>query len=206
VNEIPEIITWRISMQVGVITWLSGKYCRNDSCVATICSIYRPCHVKITLHKWCSASGSYSSMVQVLSSLPFWYTCLGEAQFTRDGTQIFHIQHLWTQENPHVILASHHQQSFSINTWAGIYGDNLFGPHVVPSKLTRQNYRAWYLERNVPDVLADMLLIIYQELLFMHDGSPAHFSLIAHWYLKQKFPVGGQLEVVQLPGLHIQLI
>jgi hypothetical protein len=38
------------------------------------------------------------------------------------------------------------------------------------------------------DFLADMPLIIRRELYFMHDGGPAHFSLVARRYLNRKFP------------------
>jgi hypothetical protein len=44
------------------------------------------------------------------------------------------------------------------------------------------------MENGMPDFLADVPLIICRELLFMHDGSPAHFSLIARRYLNLKFP------------------
>jgi hypothetical protein len=40
---------------------------------------------------------------------------------------------------------------------------------------------------NMPDFLADVPLIIRQELHFMHDGAPAHFSLFARRYLNRKF-------------------
>jgi hypothetical protein len=112
---------------------------------------------------------------------------MDEAQFTTDGIQNFHNHHLWAYENPHVILPSHHQQWFSINTWAGICGDNLFGPHVLPNRLNGWNYRH-FLNTNMPDFLANVPLIIRRELHFMHDGAPTHFSLFARRYLNQKFP------------------
>jgi hypothetical protein len=40
----------------------------------------------------------------------------------------------------------------------------------------------------MPDFLADVPLIICRELHFMHDGAPAHFSLVARRYMNQKFP------------------
>jgi hypothetical protein len=45
---------------------------------------------------------------------------MDEAHFTRDGIQNSHNQHFWADENPHVILLSHHQQQFSINITASI--------------------------------------------------------------------------------------
>jgi hypothetical protein len=56
--------------------WLSGECCKNNSCISTIYSIYRPCHYKITLCEKCFASGSYNIVVQILISID-------KAQFTR---------------------------------------------------------------------------------------------------------------------------
>jgi hypothetical protein len=61
---------------------------------------------------------------------------MAETQFRRYGIWSFHSQYLWEDENPHVILPSHHQQHFSINICASICGDNLFGLHVLPNRLT----------------------------------------------------------------------
>jgi hypothetical protein len=44
------------------------------------------------------------------------------------------------------------------------------------------------MENSMPHFFADVPLIIYRELHFMHDGAAAHFSLIAHRYLNRKFP------------------
>lgn len=51
-----------------------------------------------------------------------------EAEFTRDGINNFHNQHLWETENPHGIVESKHQQRFSWNVWGGIVDENLLGP------------------------------------------------------------------------------
>jgi hypothetical protein len=44
------------------------------------------------------------------------------------------------------------------------------------------------MENSMPDFLANVPLIISRELHFMHDGAPAHFSLISRRYLNRKFP------------------
>jgi hypothetical protein len=59
-----------------------------------------------------------------------------EAQLTRDEIQNFHNHHLWTDENSNAILPSHHQQQFFVSIWAGIAGDNLSSPLVLPNKFT----------------------------------------------------------------------
>jgi hypothetical protein len=58
------------------------------------------------------------------------------------------------------------------------------------------------MENSIPDFFANVPLFICRELHFMHDGAPAHFSLIARRYLNRNFLV----EMDQLPGLHAHLI
>jgi hypothetical protein len=48
-------------------------------------------------------------LLMVLTALAFVIFTV-EAEFTRDGIQNFHNQHLWADGNPHAILPSHHQQ------------------------------------------------------------------------------------------------
>jgi hypothetical protein len=78
---------------------------------------------------------------------------MDEAYFTRDGIQNFHNQRVFADENLHAILSSRHQQWFSINIWALIFGYNFFGSHILPKRLTWRNYKA-FLEKDMPDFLA----------------------------------------------------
>ena len=63
-----------------------------------------------------------------------------EASFQRDQIVNFHNQHVWADENPHAIVQSHHQHRFSVNVWAGIVGDVLIEPHVLPPTLNGARY------------------------------------------------------------------
>jgi hypothetical protein len=51
VNETPGISTRKVSMHWVSLIRLSGECCENNSCIPTICSVYRPCHYKITLRE-----------------------------------------------------------------------------------------------------------------------------------------------------------
>jgi hypothetical protein len=75
-----------------------------------------------------------------------------EAHFGTDAIINIHNQHQWTEENPHVVIHSRHQQQFSINVWACIVGDCLIGPHVLPCRLTGNHYRDFLLH-NLPKLL-----------------------------------------------------
>lgn len=110
-----------------------------------------------------------------------------EATFARDSIMNFHNDHQWAEENPHAIRNSRHQQTFSCNVWAGIVGEYLIGPMFLPARLNGQNYRR-FLEEDLPLLLEDVPLEIRRNLWFMHDGAPAHFSLLAREFLDNNYP------------------
>ncbi|XP_023313209.1 uncharacterized protein LOC111693200 [Anoplophora glabripennis] len=79
-----------------------------------------------------------------------------------------------------------HQQQFSVNVWAGIVGDHLIGPHFLPNRLNGADYRQ-FLEEVLPELLEDVPLQVRENMYFMHDGAPAHFSLVARQYLDDEY-------------------
>jgi hypothetical protein len=99
----------------------------------------------------------------------------------------FHNQHVWADTNPSATIQSSHQQRFAINIWAGIIGECLFGPYVLPDKLNGQNYTD-FLRTTLPDYLEDMPLAFRRQLYFMDDCAPAHFSLSARRHLNGHYP------------------
>ena len=109
-----------------------------------------------------------------------------EAQFTRDGIFNFHNQHNWMEDNPHAIVQSRHQHQFSINVWAGIIGNELIGPHILPRRLTGNAY-AYFLEHDLPRLL-DVIPLETRDLMWlMHDGAPPHFSIVARQFLNRAY-------------------
>ena len=110
-----------------------------------------------------------------------------EAGFTRDGIINFPNNHIWADVNPHAIVQSRHQQQFSINVWAGVVGDKLIGPHVLPGRLNGDGYRQ-FLENHLPSLLEDVPLDVRQRMWFLHDGAPPHFSLTARQFLNDIYP------------------
>jgi hypothetical protein len=67
-----------------------------------------------------------------------------QARFGGDEIISIHNQHQWAEENPHGVIQSRHQQQFSDNVWAGIVGDCLAGPHVLPHRLTGSHYQDFH--------------------------------------------------------------
>jgi hypothetical protein len=99
----------------------------------------------------------------------------------------FHNQHVWADTNPRATIQLSHQQRFAINIWAGIVGECLLGPYVLPDKLNGQNYTD-FLRTALPDYLEVMPLAFRRQLYFMDDGAPAHFSLSARRHLNAHYP------------------
>jgi transposase len=58
-----------------------------------------------------------------------------EATFTQDGIFNCHNMHMWKQENRATSVRAH-QQRFSLNVWCGLLHDFVFGPNVLPNRLT----------------------------------------------------------------------
>jgi hypothetical protein len=143
----------RVSMQADSPIRLSGEcYEKNNypyhlQCVQAFSLQEHP--VRVMYCHWflqqCGTNPNFSAFAILID----------ETQLRRDRIQNFHDQRLWVD----VILPLHCQQWFSINIWAIICGNNLFRPHVLPNRLTGQNYKA-FLENNMPDFFADVLLII----------------------------------------------
>ena len=52
----------------------------------------------------------------------------------------YHNVHLWVGENLRRIRPYAAKHRFSMNVWAGLVGNELAGPYLLPSPLTSENY------------------------------------------------------------------
>lgn len=100
-----------------------------------------------------------------------------EATFTKNASFNVHNAHYYSYvgDNPHVVQEFKHQHRFSINVWIGVVDDYLLGPVELPARLNGADY-LHFLQNILPDLLEDVSLNIRQNLWFLHDGCPAHFS------------------------------
>lgn len=110
-----------------------------------------------------------------------------EACFARDGFFNVHNSHIWSDENPHAVEQVRSQWQFSVNVWAGLVSNYVIGPYLLPARLTGEAY-ATFIEDVLPELLEDVPYDIRQNMLFMHDGAPPHFSRVAREYLNANFP------------------
>lgn len=110
-----------------------------------------------------------------------------EATFSRDGVLNQHNMHLWSVVNPHATRSHNHQYRFSVNIWAGIIGDMLIGPYVMPGRLNGVSY-AIFLEEVLPTLLVDVPATTRLNMWFQHDGAPPHFALNVRDFLDLTYP------------------
>jgi hypothetical protein len=76
---------------------------------------------------------------------------------------MFHNSHLWERHNPHAIHECGYQVPFSIAVWAGIVGETVVGPSLLPDRQTVQRCRD-FLETVLRELLKDVPLAVKKRL------------------------------------------
>jgi hypothetical protein len=90
-------------------------------------------------------------------------------------------------QNQRIKFQNHHITNSDSQSTSGpvfvviIYSDPIYFQTDLQGRSTS------FLGNSMPASLADVALIIHQELHFMRDGTPAHFGLVAPRYLNRKF-------------------
>jgi hypothetical protein len=79
----------------------------------------------------------------------------------------------WAWDNCYAIHEHGYQECLSVSIWAGIVGDTVMWPCLLPDRLTGQWY-CDFLETVVLGLLEDVPLAVRQRLWFQHDRAPAH--------------------------------
>lgn len=109
-----------------------------------------------------------------------------ESQFTKTGVTNFHNAHLWSRSNPHGSRRSSTQHRFAVNVWAGVIGNILIGPHVLPPRLNSDSYLE-FLQHDLPGLLEDVPLQTRRNMIYQHDGAPAHSTTRVINWLQEKY-------------------
>lgn len=110
-----------------------------------------------------------------------------EANFSRDGFFNQHNAHYYGQENPHAAFERNHQQRFGVNVWAGILGDHLLGPVILPARLNGQHFLE-FLQNRLQNLLENLPLAAIRNMWIQLDGAPAHFAAPVQDWLNEEFP------------------
>jgi hypothetical protein len=109
-----------------------------------------------------------------------------EASFTREGIFNSRNRHLWADENPHGTWDRNFQKKFGVNVWAGILGNKIIGPYLLPDHLNGPTYLG-FLRHILPELLEDIPLGARRRMWFQHDGAPPHFSIDVRNHLNMTF-------------------
>ena len=110
-----------------------------------------------------------------------------ECTFTCDGTFNTHNSHQWADVNPYASSTHAYQRRFSINVWAGIIGDHLLGPYLLPERLNGKKYLT-FLQQVLSEMMTDVPPRIRLVMWFQQDGAPAHYAPDVRNYLNATFP------------------
>jgi len=79
-----------------------------------------------------------------------------ECFFHNNGNVNRHNLHYWATENPHWMQQAHTQVRWSVNVWAGIFGD-IIGPHFFDDKINGEEYRK-FLQNDLVNLLKEVPL------------------------------------------------
>lgn len=112
-----------------------------------------------------------------------------ESKFDRDGITNYHNAHYWSekeQRNPRKKRVKGSQRRFSVNVWMGIIDGNLIGPHFLPDNLNGEHYED-FLRNHLSPLLEDVPLATRRNMIYQHDGCPAHFRLTVREFLDDNF-------------------
>ncbi|GFX00424.1 uncharacterized protein TNCV_2090741 [Trichonephila clavipes] len=109
-----------------------------------------------------------------------------EATFSREGVFNTHNAHMWALNNPHNTQPRAMQQRFTVNVWAGIVGDSLLGPYILPPRLDSHKYLV-FLQEVLPELLTDVPAPIRRRMWLQQDGAPSHYARHVREHLDRTF-------------------
>ncbi|GBL74852.1 hypothetical protein AVEN_243700-1 [Araneus ventricosus] len=91
-------------------------------------------------------------------------------------------------KNPNATRTRAAQERFSVNVWAGIVGDHLVGPYLLPERLTGANYLI-FLQQVLQHLLDDthVSAAMRSPMWFQHDGAHAQYSIDLRLHLNATY-------------------
>lgn len=91
--------------------------------------------------------------------------------------------------NPFAYRETRHQYRWSIMVWAGILYGRIVGPVIFEGPVNQHTYLA-LLQDVLPGLLdaLDLPAHFRDNIIFMHDGAPAHFALNVRGFLNVNYP------------------
>lgn len=116
-----------------------------------------------------------------------------EATFCLNGTVNKQNTRYWSSTNPNWYLEGHTQYQQKVNVWAGMMGNQIFGPYFFEGNLTAEVYLNFLRFEVVPALAVlypneDDPDIPHDGIWFQQDGAPPHFGINVRQYLNDTFP------------------
>ena len=110
-----------------------------------------------------------------------------EATFNEEG--IFNSKNNihWSNENPNATYEHGRQDKFKVNLWAGILGDQLIGPYILPNNLNGAAYTV-FLRDVLPELLQDVPHEVRANMWLQQDGAPPHYARVTRDHLNLVYP------------------
>ncbi len=90
----------------------------------------------------------------------------------------------YATENPHVIITQE-MNIPGITVWAGIWVGGVIGPFFFHNNVNAGTYLEILQKDIVPSIASKMDL---EEIVYMHDGAPAHYAQAVRHYLDKTVP------------------
>nr|XP_012152408.1 PREDICTED: uncharacterized protein LOC105664076 [Megachile rotundata] len=102
---------------------------------------------------------------------------------TLQENDMYPYKYVWAQDLDRPRAA---QVRWSINLWAGICGDFVVGPYILPNRLDGPLYKI-FVEHVLPTLLEEIPLETRKNMYLQHDGAPAHYAADVRSYLDEAF-------------------
>lgn len=110
-----------------------------------------------------------------------------ESNFSNRGMSNRHNTHYWSRQNPLLVLEGQDQVRFSINCWCAMKNNRILAVHFYEGNLNGDRYRG-ILENVLLNAIEDLPLNRRMNVIYQHDGAPAHNSDQVVQFLNTHFP------------------
>ncbi|KAL1454591.1 hypothetical protein WDU94_010811 [Cyamophila willieti] len=85
-----------------------------------------------------------------------------------------------------IYLFRGHQTVYNVNVWCGLLGNRLLGPYFYENILDGEGYLD-FLQNELPIMLENIPLDVRRDMIFQHDGCPAHGTNRVKRHVQQMF-------------------
>lgn len=115
--------------------------------------------------------------------------------------KIYYCSRYWSQRNPRWYVARKNLKTKKVMAWVGIINEQIIGPYFFRNNVTAEAYEEMINDYLIPEL--DRRGIDTNEVVYMHDGAPAHYTDDVQRLLNDNFQgfIGrGDLALVKWPA------